>query len=706
MISYLTISSLVNALSSITLALLIYSKNPESRLSRSFCLFCLFVALWSIPYFFWQLATTGEQALLLCRMLMAGAALIPVSLHYFVSELTRSDHRSLIRYGYWVGALFAFLSLFTPYVVAGVEEKLIFPFWPVPGWLFYPFMVNFLFYSVISFIALIRFYKKAEPRRKKQIQFVVYGLVLCYSGGLTNFFLWFDVPVTPFGNGLVAVYVVAVGYSIMKFRLMEVDLILLKGLCYASFILVVALLLSTGIYFFGYPGDQEEGRNNYQMLTAFLISVLMVSVLFWLLPAFKRGVEGFVEGNLLRDRFSYRNELKEFTRKIGELPNEKNIFKEIVDFVSRNMDIGRISFFYKAPLESAYTCRAQAGDYVEEIRKITFDPEHPLPELLKEKGTFLLGDELREELAAGSKSTTAPRIDEKLPVSAVIPVHHHDHLLGFLFLGETRGKQGYTDIDLSLLESLCIQVALVFMARDLERKANQADRLISLGTFAASMAHEIRNPLVSIQTFVSLMGEQKEHPHFREKLHKVMERDVNRIATIVENIGCLSENGTGNFSNLDLTAALETSIEISHKELQTKGINISLSKPERPMVAGDYNQLVQVFLNLIQNAADAIEDTPDPSIEIRVHHRRLGGDNRAVIVEVSDNGPGIDGTVLSNIFDPFVSTKNTGDINRKRGMGLGLSIVKRIIDSHHGEISVTSERGKGTSFRITLPATK
>ncbi len=704
MIPYLTISSLINALSSITLALLIYSKRPESRLSRSFSLFCLFVALWSIPYFFWQLSGREEQALLLCRLLMAGAALIPVSLHYFVCELTRYDHRNLVRYGYMVSAFFSAASLFTPYVVADVGEKQGFPFWPVPGWLFYPFMANFLFYSLISFVSLIRYYLRAEERKKKEIQYVVYGLVLCYSGGLTNFFLWFDIPIPPFGNGLVAVYVVAVGYSIMKFRLMEVDLILLKGACYASFILAVSLFLSAAIYFFGSPGIADDERRGLQTLGSFLISVLIVSVLFWLLPTFKRMVEHFVEGNLLRDRFSYRKELKEFTRKIGELPNEKNIFTEVVGFITHSMQIERILFFYKGSLESTFTCRAQSGYADDEMRTVSFDLEHPLAALLNEKRTFLLGGEIRDEFAIRGVNGTSTQIEEKISMSAVIPVNHHNHLLGFLILGDTRGKQNYSDVDLSLLESLCMQVALVFVARDLERRANQADRLISLGTFAASMAHEIRNPLVSIQTFVSLMGEQQENPKFRQKLHSVMERDVNRIATIVENIGCLSENGTGEFTRVDLGEVLDTSVEISHKELQSKGITMTLLKPEKSFVHGSYNQLVQVFLNLIQNAADALEETSDPSLEIRARKLNLGGGNSAIVVEVVDNGPGIDTAVLSRIFEPFISTKNTGDNKLKRGMGLGLSIVKRIIDSHHGEINVTTSQEKGTRFRITLPA--
>ncbi len=703
MIPYLTISALVNALSSITLALLIYTKSPTRRLSRSFSLFCLFVALWSIPYFFWQLADSEEQAVVLCRLLMAGAALIPVSLHYFVSELTHSDHRRLVRSGYLIGAFFSIASVGTPYVVTSVGEKMLFPLWPEPGLLFYPFMVNFSFYSVISFITLIRYYRAADTRRRKEIQFVVYGLILCYFGGLTNFLLWFDIPIPPVGNGLVAVYVAGVGYSIMKFRLMEVDLILLKGACYVSFIFIVSLVLTVAITFFGYSGGGVV-RHEFQVVSTFLISSLVLTGLFWLLPAYKRFIERFVEGNLLRDRFAYRRKLKDFVRRIGELPNQKNIFNEIVIFIAREMDIPKIALFFRGQLEGAFTCRAYAGYNDKEIGQVSFKTDSPLPELLRRKSTFLAADEIREELHTGREQGTSGFAANGISLSAVIPITHHDDVIGFLCLGDAGGKATYSDVDLSLLESLCMQVALVFFARELESKANQADRLISLGTFAASMAHEIRNPLVSIQTFVSLLGEQEEHPQLRKKLHAIMERDVNRIASIVENIGCLSENGTRDFSEVDLGKVIDTSIEISRKDLEAHGICLKVWKSPEIIINGNFNQLIQVFINLIQNAMDALESVSNPILEIRCADRYLGQGSRAFAVELRDNGEGIDSAMLSKIFDPFISTKDTGDVKRKRGMGLGLSIVKRIIDHHHGEISVESEKGQGTLFRVTLPA--
>ncbi len=631
--------------------------------------------------------------------------MIPVSLHYFVSELTHTDHRRLIRSGYLIGAFFVIASIGTPYVVESVGPKMMFPFWPVPGWLFYPFMANFCFYSLISFIALIRYYRGADSRRRKQIQFVVYGLVLCYSGGLTNFLLWFEIPIPPFGNGLVAVYVVAVGYSIMKFRLMEGDMILLKGACYAAFILSASVVLTAAITFFGHSGGGEMVRRDIQMASTFLISSLVLSGLFWLLPSYKGLVSRFVEGNLLRERFAYRAKLKEFVRRIGESPNQKEIFKDVVHFISREMNIPKIAFFYKGQLEGAYTCRANEGYDPQEINRISFGLDDPLPDLLRRKRTFLVGDEIREEMRSAEVSDMQSAVPGTLALGAVIPVNHNDHLIGFLCLSDAYGKASFSDVDLSLLESLCMQVALVFFARDLESKVNQADRLISLGTFAASMAHEIRNPLVSIQTFVSLLGEEEDHPQLRKKLHAVMERDVNRIASIVQNIGCLSENSTQDFSTVDLGKVLDTSIEISAKDLETRGIKLKIYRPDDLWISGNFNQLLQVFVNLIQNAMDALEDVVDPELEIRCDKRGLGQGIRAFVVEVHDNGSGIEAAMISKIFEPFISTKDTGDVNRKRGMGLGLSIVKRIIDHHHGEIFVDSKKGAGTRFRVTLPAT-
>jgi signal transduction histidine kinase len=122
-----------------------------------------------------------------------------------------------------------------------------------------------------------------------------------------------------------------------------------------------------------------------------------------------------------------------------------------------------------------------------------------------------------------------------------------------------------------------------------------------------------------------------------------------------------------------------------------------------PHIRGNHNQLTQVFINLINNAVQAMSSGGGNLVKVALRHRIGGAMKPAVEIMVSDNGPGISAEIRDHLFEPFTTTKDTGDRGRKGGMGLGLAIVKRIVDGHNGVIRVDSETGMGTTFTIILP---
>jgi signal transduction histidine kinase len=144
--------------------------------------------------------------------------------------------------------------------------------------------------------------------------------------------------------------------------------------------------------------------------------------------------------------------------------------------------------------------------------------------------------------------------------------------------------------------------------------------------------------------------------------------------------------------------------EIVRPELTRTGVQFKLEEPRSQLpVHGNYSQLLQVFLNLLQNALHALEGRPDGRITVTVEARAGDLPKPMLCIKVADNGSGIDPALLSRVFEPFMTTKSTGDRRGTRGMGLGLAIVRRIIQYHQGAIEVTSELGKGTTFYIYLP---
>ena len=144
--------------------------------------------------------------------------------------------------------------------------------------------------------------------------------------------------------------------------------------------------------------------------------------------------------------------------------------------------------------------------------------------------------------------------------------------------------------------------------------------------------------------------------------------------------------------------------EIVRPEIVRTGVQFRVVVPDDlPPVHGNYSQLLQVFLNLLQNAIHALEGRADGCITVTAERWAGEMSKPMLTAAVADNGAGIDAALLPRVFEPFTTTKSTGDERGKRGMGLGLAIVKRIVQSHQGQIEVISEVDRGTTFRLYLP---
>ncbi len=257
------------------------------------------------------------------------------------------------------------------------------------------------------------------------------------------------------------------------------------------------------------------------------------------------------------------------------------------------------------------------------------------------------------------------------------------------------------------------EIGLVAFFRDLRKvkrlkqqfldQANylHQDKMISLGKLAASVVHELNNPLAGILNYIRLMikilGRDSlsiEQIHKFQRYLDLVGSEVSRCSDIVSNLLEFSRKPKLEFSEVDPNALLEKSLLLCKYKLTLQNIKIRTNLyPKIPKVLGDFNELQQCFLNLIFNAADAMEDGGSLTLESYFFP------NKGLIeIKVTDTGRGISREDLSKVFDPFFSTKKEG-----KGLGLGLSVVSAIIDRHKGTISAESKPGKGTIFTITLP---
>lgn len=225
----------------------------------------------------------------------------------------------------------------------------------------------------------------------------------------------------------------------------------------------------------------------------------------------------------------------------------------------------------------------------------------------------------------------------------------------------------------------------------IEQQLYHADKLSSIGQLAASVAHEIKNPLASIKTLGQLLQEETAPGDSRREYIDVIVGEVDRLNAVVEQLLKYARPEGSSFREIEFAEVIKPVLSLVHHESERNRITLQADYQPDLKVFVDSEKLKQVFLNLIFNAIQAMTD--GGLISIRAFKEV---DSPWATFEVEDNGCGMPRETVARIFEPFFTT-------RQRGTGLGLAIVKKIIDLHGGKIEVTSEAGKGTRFRFFLP---
>ncbi len=239
--------------------------------------------------------------------------------------------------------------------------------------------------------------------------------------------------------------------------------------------------------------------------------------------------------------------------------------------------------------------------------------------------------------------------------------------------------------------------------KKLEARIRQSERLAGLGTLAAGMAHEIRNPLSAIKTFVQLLPRKIDKPGFLEKFNRTVPRETERINVLVEELLELSRIPRYEFATTDINGLLRQSVDAVEEDLQRFNIEYHQDLQDNlPLMQADSNQLIKAFNNLIRNAVQAMTDAG--RLTTRIFYEESADDgkqsitqtNGKIIIIFQDTGQGISPKELQQIFNPFFTTKDSGT-------GLGLPITHKVITEHGGRIDVESKKGQGTKFTIQLP---
>lgn len=293
---------------------------------------------------------------------------------------------------------------------------------------------------------------------------------------------------------------------------------------------------------------------------------------------------------------------------------------------------------------------------------------------------------------------------ENLHAQVIVPSFSGRRLLGFLVLGERLNHRSYTEAEVSALVRLARECAIALQTvtssgelstvtsklHSAEERLVRQERMVAAGRLAMGLAHEIKNPLSAIKTFAEFLPERHEDPKFRQEFAAIVGKEVDRISRIVQSLSDFAKPVLLKLETVDVQKLLRELLTMLSNDCLKRNVTIEQQLEPTPiLLPADPGQLKQVFLNLCVNALDAMPQGGTLTVGCQL-------EGQEVVIRITDTGTGIAPAHLPVLFDPFFSTKDTG-------MGLGLSVVKQILEQHLGTIQVESQMGQGSTFTIRLP---
>lgn len=733
---------LATAVTHALLSTFVYLKGRRRLTNCAYAGYSAAIALWSAGEAFAITATDRTHALWLWRLNHIGVIFIPIFFVHFVTSLLTPDEKQRkisIGISYAIGFFFLVLDL-AGILIAEVQPKFHFRYFINSTPIYPVFFSLWIGWAVFGLIRLFRVYRDSGPSRKNQLSYFSISMLVAYAGGVPNFIPTFDIEIPflmPFGTYAIPIYGLFTAYAIVKHRLMDISVALTRT---TIFLLVYAIML-------GIPAILVPSAEAF--LRAYLGDYWLTVVLFSYgglasaAPFLYSILQRKAEDRLLREQRRYQQTLLQASRGMTLIKDLNHLLRLIVHILTRTVRVTHAAIYVFNERDGVYERKAvrdKSGD--REGAGVQRDAAL-ISYLAKVKGP-LVAEEMRlaRPHKEGSVIQGVQTEMERLRAAVIVPSFVREELLGFLVLGEKKTGEVYSEDDLSVFSTLANQAALAIENCDFIQRAEttqaqlfQAAKMADLGTMAAGIAHQINNRLNVVRVgaeccyMVDLLrirrfneegnaeAVRKQCDDLEVSLKKIAQSAV-RGAEISRRLLDFSRAKEG-FGDVSIAEVVENCLKLWECKRDLSVITFQNELPkELPQVHGNFSHIEEMLFNLLDNAYDAITEKerarqqeliakPEAEKEkekgkgsVRVEGSCVEREGRKYVeVRVKDTGVGMNEEVRKGLFVPFFTTKATAE----KGTGLGLFVIKRMLDAHKGEIEVESEYGVGTTFRIWLP---
>ena len=711
-------------------------KNRTRRINQLWSISSLMIAVWSFGLGMVVSADSLQTAQVWLVIHYIGAILIPPTFLHYTFELTGASAHTKKQLFVWYPLFlsFLFLNFFKQDLIVRISaHKPFFRYYTDVAPLYYVYAIAFFLCISEAFAVqmqtLLR--KDIGQMRRLQLTYMLAATSFGFLGGATAFFPVFGWPVFPWGMYFVILYPLLMTYAIVRHRLLDIQLVVTRT---SIFVLIYFVVIGIPAFLIFQMRDFLERQLgvNWWLLPAGAFSLLS-----FIGPFIYMTVQRRAEAVLSREQKAYQQTLLQASRGMTLIKDLSRLLALIVHILTKTIRITHARIFLWDSGSKEFICKAARGDHRKQGSDVISETSALIQHLRETKEPLIL-EEIRAQGSTALKlSSEVIQEMEKLDAAVVVPSFVQDRPLGFVVLGDKKSKRLYTESDLDTLATLANQAALaiencIFLTEFEQQQAHffQAAKMADLGTMAAGIAHQINNRFAVIKLGVEaaqlteirkLAAYLKEHGTDKERLM------IDTLNKMCDKVAKSSDHGGEIVRRLLSFSRLSEGFRpVLIRELTTSCIRLweckrSLSEIDfheeipdgLPKVHGNFSELEEILFNLLDNAFDAITMKQEEwklgtlakpanpekgriTLLAKETHRNK---KRFVELVITDNGLGMSDADKQKVFVPFFTTKATA----VKGTGLGLYVIRKMVDAHQGDIELESVRGQGTAFHIFIP---
>jgi signal transduction histidine kinase len=510
-------------------------------------------------------------------------------------------------------------------------------------------------------------------------------------------FVW----LTPF---LSMIFIIGFAYALFKYRLLDIDVVIKRATLYIGFIGVI-----TGIYALIIILSQRLISAGFGWSNnPFLIAVVAAIIMAFTLQPLRDWLDKITDKLFFQAKYNYFQLLESISRDLSTMVRLEDMLNMTASAILNAMHLDKLGIYIlgRGVGQLEFQCAKKIGEKGEMLPS-QLPEDTPVTQYLTTSKKLLVTGEFlhyyghlytQGRVLDPFKAEIQKILDQTLHAGVIVPLWLKGHLAGFLVLGDKKSGDSFTDRDLSFLETIANQMAVVLENTRLYEQMLNNERLTVLGAMSASIAHEIRNPLAAIKAFVQMLPNKYQLTDFRMRFDEIVPAELDRLTRITEDLLIFARPSSPAFVATDVNALITRVLTLMHNQIHKREIIVETQFGVIPPIQADGQQITQVIMNLLLNAIQSSKPKMKVYIQTRMNTSKPEPylAHSFVWISIRDEGPGIPEKDFQNIFLPFFTTKH-------EGTGLGLPTSKRIVDAHHGDIFLESEMGKGTVFTIVLP---